>query len=190
MQPNSPNLSEIAHQILALNPEGYRRLSLAGVAGNPQAYALLSATDPSKLIVNPVKDERMLRAVECGLWLWNDYLDEAHKLAKAIDTDTGAFWHAIVHRLEGDYDNARHWYARCMGHPVRLALTNQSAILLNDLPADNRLIKLTFNGWNSDYLVELAQQFAGRPDDEFYKVLVVLQQLEWRVLLEYCAALA
>jgi hypothetical protein len=95
----------------------------------------------------------------------------------------------MIHRRQGDFSNAKSWYARCADHPILQALTNQSALILNDLPADNRLVKLTFNGWQSDRFVDLVQAHADEQGG-FAEVLVILQQLEWRILLEYCAALA
>lgn len=38
----------------------------------------------------------------------------AHLIAQEHEEDDIANWiHAIVHRMEGDLDNARYWYGRC-----------------------------------------------------------------------------
>ena len=38
----------------------------------------------------------------------------AHRIVQDHDGDRLANWiHALVHRLEGDLDNARYWYGRC-----------------------------------------------------------------------------
>ncbi len=185
----APKLSETALRLLTLSEAPYRQLVVRtpGAAG---ARALASI-DYSKLINTTPADALMLRGVACGIWLWNDELDEAHKLAQSIETDTGAFWHAIMHRRGGDFSNAKYWYARCRNHPVLQALASQSSLVLDDLPSDNRLVKLTVDGWQSDHLVDLIEAHA-KPEgeEEFAEVLVVLQQLEWRVLLEYCVAMA
>ena len=39
----------------------------------------------------------------CGLWLLHDFLDESHSLSQEITTDTGSYWHGIMHRREPDY---------------------------------------------------------------------------------------
>src|SRR5690349_17326348 len=92
--PTSPNLSETTYDLLKLNTDGYRSLVVHG-PGNAPAYARLLATDGSKLINAPAKDHQMLQGVQCGLWLWHDWLQEAHRLAQGMDSETGSFWHAI-----------------------------------------------------------------------------------------------
>jgi GTP cyclohydrolase II len=58
-------------------------------------------------------------AVKAGLHLLNDDLARAHQLAQAHEGDkTYDYWHAIVHRREGDFDNAKYWLHRVGRHPV------------------------------------------------------------------------
>jgi hypothetical protein len=38
----------------------------------------------------------------------------AHQIVQEHEDDADASWiHAVVHRMEGDLDNARYWYGRC-----------------------------------------------------------------------------
>jgi hypothetical protein len=38
----------------------------------------------------------------------------AHEVAQRHEDDLTACWlHAVVHRIEGDLENARYWYGRC-----------------------------------------------------------------------------
>ena len=189
MLPTTPRLSESAYQILKINEDGYRDLVVTG-SGNEEARRRLSSTDVSRLIAGKISDPQMAQAVACGVWLWHDALAEAHVIAQGLPSDTGSFWHGIVHRRQGDFANSRHWLERCRQHPARQAIGNQAALLLGELLADNRLLRLTLDGWNAEYFVELVQQQHLRVDPEIAPVLVVLQLLEWRVLTEYCASLA
>jgi hypothetical protein len=53
-----------------------------------------------------------------GLW-WaakGDW-DKAHATVQADDTPLAAWVHAYLHRVEGDLDNARYWYARAKKSP-------------------------------------------------------------------------
>lgn len=51
----------------------------------------------------------MLRAIWQGLR--GDW-DAAHELAQARDDAQGAWVHAWLHRIEGDFGNADYWYRR------------------------------------------------------------------------------
>jgi hypothetical protein len=58
-----------------------------------------------------------------GLHLLNDDLNTSHRLAQSLEGDpTADYWHAIIHRREGDYGNARYWFARVGSHPVVLEI--------------------------------------------------------------------
>lgn len=49
------------------------------------------------------------------LALWHDGRGDwnnAHKVAQEIDSATGAWIHAYLHRKEGDLGNAAYWYRR------------------------------------------------------------------------------
>lgn len=49
------------------------------------------------------------------LALWHDGRgdwDQAHAVAQEIDSATGAWIHAYLHRKEGDAGNAAYWYRR------------------------------------------------------------------------------
>src|SRR5262245_63172112 len=58
------------------------------------------------------------RCVLSGLWLWHDFLDESHRLSQDIDTVEGSYWHAIMHRREPDYGNAKYWFRRVEQHEI------------------------------------------------------------------------
>ena len=52
--------------------------------------------------------------------LWHDAKgdwSEAHRVAQDIDTPSGAWIHAYLHRKEGDLPNAGYWYRRA-GRPT------------------------------------------------------------------------
>ena len=38
--------------------------------------------------------------------------DEAHVIVQEIDTDFAQWIHAVLHKIEGDINNSRYWYAR------------------------------------------------------------------------------
>src|SRR5690606_33004536 len=58
-----------------------------------------------------------------GLWLYVDELDRSHQASQRIETPTGSFWHAIMHRREGDVSNSKYWFRRTGKHPAMSRIT-------------------------------------------------------------------
>lgn len=57
-----------------------------------------------------------------GLWLLIGELDRSHKISQQFESADGSFWHAIMHRREGDYWNSKYWFRRVGDHPVHHSL--------------------------------------------------------------------
>src|SRR5205823_9313810 len=90
---------------------------LVGKEATPaSARAALDGVRPEQLLAVPIVDGDDARALLAGLWLWHGALHEAHQIIQDLASPTASFWHAILHRLEGDFGNARYWYARCRDH--------------------------------------------------------------------------
>ena len=101
-------------------------------------------------------------------------------------SSTLAFWHAIMHRREGDFSNAKYWYARCRTHPVLATMGPFCGDVLNHLPADISFLRLIHDGWNPNAFVDLTEQVHRNPSDRRRAAVVELQKVEWRLLFDYC----
>src|SRR5579862_1328236 len=67
----------------------------------------------------PAPDERQRDLLHALALLWHDRLDAAHQLVQAREGDAEAdLLHALLHRREGDYGNARYWFAQVGAHPL------------------------------------------------------------------------
>jgi hypothetical protein len=180
------DLSPFAREVLKLNlAQAYTQLVVKG-PGNAQAMKTLDGATGELMLASPVKDMEEARSMLAGLWLWHDWLDPSHTISQSINTPTGSFWHAIMHRREGDFGNSKYWYARCEGHPVFTALAANAAAFLNPLPADISYLRLTHNGWNASAFVDLVETVHNHPNDPRRETVVGLQQLEWRMLFDSC----
>ncbi|RYG49597.1 hypothetical protein EON79_00790 [bacterium] len=51
-------------------------------------------------------------AKQALVWLYVDDLERAHNLCQDDSSEMGSYLHAIVHRREGDFSNARYWLMR------------------------------------------------------------------------------
>ncbi|MBS1715598.1 MAG: hypothetical protein JST30_14815 [Armatimonadetes bacterium] len=107
------------------------------------------------IVADPVLDKSPMLAA--GVWLYVDELEAAHVLCQSSSSLTGSFWHAIVHRREGDFSNALYWYRQARHHPV-----------MDRIP-----------GYDPEEIVRLAQE--NDPS------AVALQRKEWATLFEWCA---
>lgn len=77
---------------------------------------------------------------------WHDRWDEAHDICQTLEGDPDAdFVHAVLHRREGDADNASYWLARVGNHPVFSHLVPVAAAEgFTDLVADGAWLPTAF----------------------------------------------
>lgn len=94
-----------------------------------------------------------------GLWLYVDDLEHSHTIAQSLDTPTGSWWHAIIHRREGDFWNSKYWYRRVGAHPAMQSL----------------------KGFDPTSFVDATEAASGNPED-----LIELQRKEWKALFDWC----
>ncbi len=90
-------------------------------------------------------------SIAAGLAIRLGLLDEAHELVQTSETQDGMLWHAIIHRLDGDLENARYWYRRVgRDHPdaERLAETARS------LAAGQAISDLARPTWSNDRWID------------------------------------
>ncbi len=121
-----------------------------------------------------------------GVWLLHDYLDESHKISQDIDTPSGSFWHAIMHRREGDFSNAKYWFRHAGRHPAFDAIGERAAELGAVCGADATVKKLTADGdWDAFAFVDLYQA-AVRGQSDVCDLCLDIQQAEWEALFDYC----
>lgn len=114
----------------ALRPESVWHPGLdAGVASLPL----------SELAGDRPEGAANAQALVAALHLWNDSLDAAHVLVQDLSGSTGSALHGIMHRREGDYDNAKYWFRRAGDHPAWHGLQSRAARWLREEQAGGRL---------------------------------------------------
>jgi hypothetical protein len=131
-----------------------------------------------------VRDRAMADACRAGLWLFHDFLDEAHTIAQNLHTPTGSYWHAVMHRREADFDNAKYWFRRVGVHPIYEPLRQAAADLAGDAPEAAAFLR-TQAAWDPFAFVDLcAASITGRvPCDELCREI---QRREWELLFDWC----
>lgn len=184
-------LSPVAREALAIDPESACS-ALVNARPSGRADAILSRVAPRNVLTAPTAvSESDAACLLAGLWLWHDQLDRSHQISQTVQTPSGSYWHAIMHRREGDFWNSKYWLNRCAGHPALARIGRLAADAVNARRhADSRLMKLTLGEWNPAAFVDLVEAVHDRPDDPIIPAVVELQKLEWRGLFEHCLSAA
>ena len=109
-----------------------------------------------------------------GLFLYFSCLKESHDLLHTFGGADGAYWHGIMHRMEGDAYNANYWFQRLPTHPV-YPQVQREAVNLGYAQGPE---------WDPFAFVAYCNQPA---DEELAKRV---QLAEWQLLFDYCAGTA
>ncbi len=143
----------------------------AGRADSAMRHALELATVEAAFAQAPVSNRDMAACCIAGVWLAHDFLDESHAISQRVETPTGAFWHGVMHRREGDFSNAKYWFRRVGSHDVFEALAANVAELDGE-----------FDPFAFVDACQAALRTGGASADFCRRV----QQLEWELLFEHC----
>ena len=134
----------------------------------------------------PIANRAMARCCLAGVWLLYDYLDESHQISQGIESPEGSFWHAIMHRREGDFSNAKYWFRRVGEHPVFVPLAAEAAQIAEDDPQTDAVDQLATGGpWDPYAFVDLCEQTVGGLPNVGQECELI-QQVEWELLFDHC----
>jgi len=151
------------------------------IPSEPLDYELLlklRASDDAALSdQRPIGQPPMFALVRGGLCYALDAIDEAHKIFQDSPGDLGAYWHGMIHRREGDFDNARYWFRRAGFLPVfgelHRAACEHSAVMARQ------------SNWDP-YLFTGECEQARFGETESLAELAQLQRVEFELLFDYC----
>jgi hypothetical protein len=124
--------------------------------------------------------EELVRAL---LLLWHDQLEAAHEIVQGIPTPDGSCVHAIMHRREPDYANAKYWWRKTGPHPALPELARRVETFLRAAGADEWIGRLMpAGGWDAIAFVDSVAAAGG--DRRQAGLWQQVQRLETLVLLE------
>lgn len=183
------NIEAIAKK---LDERGRQQPLLPTSAWSPELEARINALD-----WRGHDGETAVIALMAGMHLRNDSLDASHGFAQQIEFDsTGAYWHGIMHRMEGDFSNGKYWFYRAGQHPAMKDAARQISLELRngfdpeDAPNGRmRQTLLDFRdkaGWNLSAFTDLVQWQRGqeiRP--ALLRLLEHMQFIESSTLFHY-----
>lgn len=157
-----------------LRDERYLRKLVPTEPSDPEALLRIRA-EPDAGIAggSPVADPAAFPLVRCGLLYLVDALDEAHRIAQDAHSDEGSYWHGMIHRREGDFDNARYWFRRSGTLPP-FAEIHRAASQRSSLFAAQ-------SGWDPYLFVGQCEQ-ARFGEDAMLEELLAMQRIEFDLL--------
>jgi hypothetical protein len=126
------------------------------------------------VMVRDVSEERRDAALALAL-LWHDQFDDAHQLCQAHEGHADCdFVHALLHRREGDFANAKYWFAKVGQHSLDLQMVQAAQAL-------GRMDLLDRGRWRPSAMVD-ACALALRGDQVARSSLMQLQAVEFQAL--------
>lgn len=157
----------------------------AGAANAEVARELAQATD-ADLFMRPIVDAETARCCWSGLWLRANELDRSHQISQSVHTAEGSYWHALMHRREGDYSNSLYWFRRVGEHPIFAALASGVGEIEAECGVASFAADLAPHGaWNPEALGNLCRQGL-RSNGDAARFAVAVQEAEWRLLFGFC----
>ncbi|RKD22911.1 hypothetical protein BEP19_11790 [Ammoniphilus oxalaticus] len=133
-------------------------------------------------------------ALKGAFLIYNDSLSKGHdelqdRLVYARN-DTASYWHGIMHRKEGDYNNAKHWCPS--NHPIHVQLLEKARAYVKAQTIENGELKATLqklveqSAWNARLFVDIVKDnVLNGLTDEAATLLANIQQIELELLLDY-----
>lgn len=112
-----------------------------------------------------------------GLYLYLGCLDEAHAIAQDLASREGSYWHGVMHRMEGDFGNAKYWFERAGAHPVFPEIVESAREIGYDAGDE----------WDPFEFTDFCETSGRRSGSEEEAVAKGVQLIEWRFLFDWCA---
>ncbi len=101
-------------------------------------------------------------------------LDRAHVLVQELTSSNASYIHGMIHRIEGDFGNARYWFHQARIHPTAPEMYRRASA--------NSLTIASHPVWDPDRVTDLAERARQtRPSEELRVILTV----EFEVLVEH-----
>lgn len=152
---------------------------------NRAAQALLNAlTVDNAFAPFKVRDSAFAQACLAGLWLYHDYLDESHGISQDLGSAEGSYWHALMHRRELDFGNAKYWFRRVGKHPIFGTLSLKAAQLAAGAPQEATFLTRS-SRWDPYAFVDLCEASLD-VQAPCHPLCRQVQRVEWELLFAFC----
>lgn len=154
-----------------------------GVENSAAESKLKALTVDAAFAGKKVVDQDMAQACISGAWLYHNFLDTSHTISQDIKTNTGSFWHGIMHRREPDFSNSKYWFRNVGDHPIFDDVCKEAAQMAKR-SGDAPDFLTTQTSWDPYEFVDLcASALSGKSSAD--ALCREIQQREWELLFDY-----
>lgn len=162
---------------LFLNPDLLKKLTPTDPIDWESPGRIRDASDETLSGGKAIVDGNMFALVRGALLNVVDALDAAHRIFQDDSSDLGSYWHGVMHRREGDFDNARYWFRRA----GRLLISDKMHAAAAQVSAN----MAKQNSWDAYLLTGMCEQ-AKFGDADAIPECLKLQRVEFDELFAYC----
>ena len=124
----------------------------------------------------PVLPAAPVGLVRAGLFYYHNALPDSHREAARDEGDLASYWHGMVHRREGDFENARYWMRRAGEQPVFQEMQARAS--------DGAPHMARQSNWDPFLFIHLCEQYK-YGEAEYKKEIGHLQRVEFAVMFDY-----
>lgn len=171
MKHYSPVVDGIIH-----DEELLKKLLPGSVSNTPALLKIREAGDEEVSGGNAIADRPAFDLLRAALLYACDAIDESHVVVQGIAGDEAAYWHGMIHRREGDFENARYWFRRAGVLPVFDEIHHAASHVSPVVAAQAN--------WDPYLFTGLCEQNRFG-DTESTEELVKLQRAEFEVFFDY-----
>lgn len=168
-------------------------------AWNEGLEALIQDFSETDLLGREDVDSDYAKAVQSGLLLWNDSMNESHSFSQEIHNATGSYWHGIMHRREPDFPNAKYWFRQVGSHPIFPQVRDQALGVFQTMAETSEYARMRLQQMEScdqwdpfafvDWCEEAVKGVHGHPDAATLLEAVQLREIELLVTYSYRQAI-
>ena len=160
-----------------MNSPTYETL-FAQLDAHPESPSLSPRQPLDAALSDAIQNSDLSPILKCGMLIWNGDYQTAHPIAQALESADGSYWHAIIHRMEADYWNAKYWFKQVSNQGADHAVLR----MLGTLPEAKPF--LIGGKWSPAAFVDACERVAGQSLND--ELLRKLQRIEIKALLTHC----